>query len=207
MAVMTEAIMRYKYFLLVGLLIAAPLLGYAGSSATIQASASAVDVVRYVVNYESHAADATELLRGDSHEPTRLEKLLFTRDFLAAWYEIKAKEGADPNAASTDNVTNGDSDYIIGDGPEGQGAQSIKFKDMSDKLNGTMVSMTYRTNGTYSTLFFLKQEDGRFKIDDILLEPFVHNNFDPKTLHRPGTSEGVRKDIVNALRNFAASKK
>lgn len=198
--------MRYKYFLLVGLFISALQPGYAESNATIQASASAVDVVRFVVDYEAHAADATELLRGDAHEPTKLEKLVFTRDFLKAWYEIKAKE-ADPNSASTDNVTNGDSDYIIGDGPEGQGAQSIKFKDMSDKLNGTMVSMTYRTNGTYATLFFLKQEDGRFKIDDILLEPFVHNNFDPKTLHRPGISEGVRKDIVGALNNSAASKK
>lgn len=199
--------MRCKLLLLVGLSLSSPILGHAATTATIPASASAVDVVKFAVNYEGHAKDATELLRGDSHKPTTLETLLFTHDLLSAWYDIKAKETSDPNGASTDNVTNGDSDYIIGDGPEGQGALSTKFKDMSDKLNGTMVAMSYQTNGTYSTLFFLKQEDGRFKIDDISLEPFVNNNFDPKALHRPGTSEGVRKDIVKALDNFATTKK
>ena len=197
-------IMLLRRAFLVASLIFTPLLGYAAPQTPPPAGASAVDVVKFTVNHENQASDATQLLRGKSDKPAKLESLLFTRDFLTAWYAIKAKEAANPDI---DNVTNGETDYIINGGPEGQAPRSIQFKDMSDTLNGTMVSLTYSTNGSYSALFFLKQEDGHFKIDDISLEPFSHNNFDPKKLHRPGVSEGLRKDIVEALHNFAALKK
>ena len=196
--------MHLKKAFLAGLFILVPLIGYAASRTPPPAGASATEVVKFVVDYESYSTDATALLRGHTDKPTTLETLLFTHDFLTAWYALKAKEVADPEVG---NVTNGDSDYIISGGPDGQQPRSIKYNDVSDSLNGTMVSLAYRTNGANSTLFFLKREDGRFKIDDITLEPFVYNNFDPKILHRPGTAVGVRKDIADALNNAATTKK
>lgn len=206
--------MRVRTIVLATVLFSVPLSGHAATIAPPPAAAPAVDVVKFVVNYENHTTDSTALLRGKSDKPTQLETLLFTRDFLTAWYAIKARETANPDAVFTpngspgiDNVTNGETDYIVGDPTDGQGSRSIAFKDMSDALNGTMIAMTYRTSGAHSSLFFLKQEDGRFKIDDIALAPFSNNNFSPKVLHQAGTSEGVRKDIVKALNNFESLKK
>ncbi len=200
--------MHLKRALLVLLLILVPLLGHAASTPP-PAGSSAVDVVKFVVGYENRAADANKLLRGSSNKPTQLETLLFTKDFLAAWYAIKAKETANPDVVFTpngtpgiDNVTNGETDYIISDAPDGQTPAAIKFKSLSSDSNGSVVGVTYRTNGTYATLFFLKLEDGRFKIDDISLGSSDKPSFDPKEAHQPGVSEGVRKDIVTALNNF-----
>jgi len=61
------------------------------------------------------------------------------------------------------------------------------------------VSLTYRTNGSYSSVFFMKNENGSFKVDDVLLDPLADKNFDPNTSHKAGTSDGLRKDMKTAL--------
>ena len=180
--------------------------GYAATAGLPGANASAADVVRFTVDYEGHAADADALLRGASRSPTKMETILFTHDFLASWYALKAKEAANPDAVSApnstpgiDNITNGETDYLTSADSDDGGAHPVKFKDVSDKLNGVMVAMNYNANGSYSCLFFLKPENGRLKIDDILLSPFSGGNFNPWTLHRPGVSPGVRQDVAKAL--------
>lgn len=188
--------MRWIHVLFSGLLIFATMQCQAKSIAPPPANASAVDVVKFTVAYESQAGDASQLLRGDSMTPTPLESRLFTHDLLTGWYATKVKESTNPDAG---NVTNGDSDYIMAGGQDGPGPHDIKFKDMSNKPNGVMVLMTYKANGPYSRLFFLKQEGGALKIDDIMSNVFIPDAtpFDPNKPHHPGVSEGLRRDLVN----------
>lgn len=200
-------------FIAAALLCSIPLAGEAAPAASPAANASASDVVKFAVDYEGRAKDAAELLRGANRSPTGLETDLFTHDFLASWYDLKAKEAADADAVSApnstpgiDNVTNGEEDFLESEDPEGEHGRAVRFKDISDKLNGTMVALTYDKSDNYSSLFFLKMEGGRWKIDDILPRPFSGGQFNPYALHQAGVSPGARRDVVNALDRFIQRK-
>ncbi|WP_175926305.1 hypothetical protein [Burkholderia cepacia] len=179
-----------------------------------RAAADATEIVKFTVDYEARANDAGELLRGASREPTRLEASLFTRDFLRAWYGLKAKEAANPDGISTpnstpgiDNVTNGEADYLIGGDSSGDCAEKERFDDVSNGINGTMVAVRRCARDRYASLFFLKHEDGRLKIDDVVQRAFSSGPLNPATLHRTGVSQGLRNEIERKLGLYGALKK
>lgn len=179
-----------------------------------QSGAGATEIVKFVVGYEQRSDDASELLRGTSRSPTKLEDSLFTRDFLTAWYDLKAREAANPDAFSVpnstpgiDNVTNGEDDYLIGGDLGGNCSKKDSFKDVSSNINGSVVAILHCTDDRYSALFFLKKEGGRLKIDDVLQRAFSSSKLDPATPHHPLVSEGIRKDVEAKLKQFKELKR
>ncbi|KFG97191.1 hypothetical protein GQ56_0111580 [Burkholderia paludis] len=196
------------------MLVIAPSLAAHAALPVPPAGAGATEIVKFAVGYEGRADDASELLRGASRAPTDLEAGLFTRAFLRAWYDLKAKEAANPDIVSTpngspgiDNVTNGETDYLIDAESSGNCARKDRFDDVSNGINGTVVAVRGCARNRYVSLFFLKNEAGRLKIDDVVQGAFASDPLNPAALHRAGVSQGMRNEIERKLGVFGVSKK